>query len=440
MGDQSHPGAEAGKGLGQLTADRAATDHQQVRRRLPQLPDRVRGEVIQRIEPGDGRHPGPGTAGDDDTARGERPAVDRHLPGREDAGVALHAIYPQRGKSLHRVVGLDGFHHRLHPLHHLPEIHLHRHRLQAELRRATGVIGDAGGADQGLAGHAARIQAVAAHLVALDQCHLRLHRRRDQRRHQPRRAGADDDHVGIKAARAPERRKHPARLDGCQQPLRQQREHRQQHKGQQQAGRDDTGGGLQFAQAGAGVHIGRCRRQHAQLRYPVITPGPDRQQAHQQVDNKEGEYGDQAQGKQIKGALLFKAGIHRTQLPPEFVLHPVPQQQARYQEGQGRPDTAGEGHQQQGIPEAEQRAARQGHDCRARHRQGGYGDIQCEVEQAGQRGVVGVPGARFTHPLLQRVELQVTAEAEVEPGGDGGGNDCDYGDFLDRHLVSTGCC
>ena len=235
MGDQSHPGAEAGKGLGQLTADRAATDHQQVRRRLPQLPDRVRGEVIQRIEPGDGRHPGPGTAGDNDIARAERPAVDRHLPGREDAGVALHAIYPQRGKSLHRVVGLDGFHHRLHPLHHLPEIHLHRHRLQAELRRATGVIGDAGGADQGLAGHAARIQAVAAHLVALDQCHLRLHRRRDQRRHQPRRAGADDDHVGIKAARAPERRKHPARLDVCQQPLRQQRENRQQHKGQQQA-------------------------------------------------------------------------------------------------------------------------------------------------------------------------------------------------------------
>ena len=51
------------------------------------------------------------------------------------------------------------------------------------------------GADQGLRGHAADVEAVAAHEIPLDQGHARAQPGRPGGGHEPGRAGADDDEV-----------------------------------------------------------------------------------------------------------------------------------------------------------------------------------------------------------------------------------------------------
>ena len=270
MGRQGHLAAQAGKRLGQLAADGPGPQYQQAPRRLADLPHGIRSQVIQFSQPGNIGHPGPGATGDDDIAGGDGPAVHLHLPGRADARLALQAIHPQGGKALYRIVRFDGLHHCLHPLHDPAKIHLYVHRLQPELGSPPGVVGYPRRADQGLAGHATGVQAVAAHPVSLHQGHFGLHGGGDEGGHQPGGPRPDDNQVGVETARFRIGPQRPAGLDARQYPLCQQGENRQQHEGQQQPRRDDASRGLQLPQLGTGVHIGGGGGQHAQLGDPVV--------------------------------------------------------------------------------------------------------------------------------------------------------------------------
>ena len=70
-----YPRTEAGETLSQLTADRAATQHQQTRRQFPQFPKRVGGEKWDLIDPLDRGYERPGTGGHNDIAGGQCPAT-----------------------------------------------------------------------------------------------------------------------------------------------------------------------------------------------------------------------------------------------------------------------------------------------------------------------------------------------------------------------------
>ena len=87
-------------------------------------------------------------------------------------------------------------------VHHARKIDLGLNRCDAEGRAAALRLGHPGGGDQRLGGHAAEIQAIAAHLRALDQHHIETELSRARGDDQPRRACAHDADVGGQHQRA----------------------------------------------------------------------------------------------------------------------------------------------------------------------------------------------------------------------------------------------
>jgi len=114
--------------------------------------------------------------------------------------MAADHLHPEGGVAFHRIVGFHLADHRPHPVHHCGEIDPWRFGVDAEFPRPAQVSQQAGGADQGLGGHAAGVEAVAAHLVALDQGHFGLHGGGDVGGDQAAGPGADDDEVAVVAA------------------------------------------------------------------------------------------------------------------------------------------------------------------------------------------------------------------------------------------------
>ncbi|MNO42407.1 hypothetical protein D3C76_325970 [compost metagenome] len=115
---QGDGNAEQGQTLGQLAADGAAAEHQQVAGRFAQLPEAVRGEVGHLLETRQPGHHRPGAGGDDDVAAAQASAVHLQLPGGDEAGPALDALHPQSLIAFNRIVGLDLLDHRRYPCHH----------------------------------------------------------------------------------------------------------------------------------------------------------------------------------------------------------------------------------------------------------------------------------------------------------------------------------
>jgi hypothetical protein len=127
-----------------------------------------------------------------------------------------------------------------HPLHHLREVELPL-GLDAVVGAVAHLAHQRRGLDQRLARHAAVVQAVAAHLVALDQRDLGLDHGGDVARDQARRAGADDDQVAVEALRpalGPAARRPCAPSDHVDDLLGQQREQAEQHEAADQPRRE----------------------------------------------------------------------------------------------------------------------------------------------------------------------------------------------------------
>ncbi len=118
-------------------------------------------------------------------------------------GLAQDAIDPELGVAFDRVVRLHGFDHALHALHKIAKAKVDLHRLDAKFRRAARLSQELGRAQQGLGRYAAGIQAVAAHLVALDQRHLGLHRSSNVGRDQAGGTCPDHHQVVVELLRSP---------------------------------------------------------------------------------------------------------------------------------------------------------------------------------------------------------------------------------------------
>ena len=251
----------------------------------------------------------------------------------------------------------------MHMAHHLGEIDFRLVGGDSEARGLTNLMGRTPGTNQRLGGHAAGIEAVTAHLVALDQRDTRIHGRGDIAGDQPGGTGTDDDHVVIKGLRLVEGRLLLALAQHADDLLGDQREEAQRDEGGDQPRREDAGQGFQLAQLTPGVHVDGGARQHAQLACHVEGDHAHAGQAHHQIDDEEREDRHQAQREQIEAAFALDATVEGFQLTAEALLDALAQQSAGNQEGQRRTDGAGEGDQQQPPAEAEQRATQQRQQC-----------------------------------------------------------------------------
>ncbi len=86
-----HP--KQGKTLGQLAANGAAAQHQQLARRGAQLPEGVGGEPRHLLKARQLGHQRPGAGGEHDMAAGKALAVHLHLPG-ETSFAPFDALHP----------------------------------------------------------------------------------------------------------------------------------------------------------------------------------------------------------------------------------------------------------------------------------------------------------------------------------------------------------
>ena len=331
--------AQARKGLRQFATDRSAAQHQQAARALAQRPHGVGSEVAHGLEPGDGRHEGPGAGGNHDGARAERARAlgVAHLdgPGRGDARAALDAIHAQFGVALDRVVRSDFGDHALHALHGRGKVDLDLGAGHAELARPCRLGDEARAADQRLGGHAAGVEAVPTHAVLLDQGHLRARGGGDVGRYQAGRARAYHHHVVVGAAWTQVR---PGRVDlAClervDELLGEQREQAQEGEGREQRRRDQSAERADLAQLGTQVHVHRGAGQHAQLAHPGVGPGADAREPHGQVDHEEGKQRHQAQREEVEAALAGDAGVDRREFLGEARTHAVGQHVAGDQHG-----------------------------------------------------------------------------------------------------------
>ena len=234
------------------------------------------------------------------------------------------------------------------------------------------LVGQLGALDQGLARHAAVVQAVAAHLVGLDQGHFGFDSGRNVGRHQTRCTPANHNQVAVKSLGA-----HTgptgidlALLDGRHHTPRQQGENAQQHKAAQKRRAQNALHRIELRQLRARIHIHRGASQHAELAGHIKRAGFHARQAHEQVDQEKRHDRDQAQGEEIKRTLFVHTSVDVGQALSKSHLHPLAQHKARSQKSQGSADGGSERHQQQTLPQAKQRTARQGDDDRTRKRQG----------------------------------------------------------------------
>ena len=186
--DQADLRAQAAKGLGQLAADRPAAHDQEMIGQAVEIEDVLVGEIGHAPQvPGSG-----GRAGLDPVARTKRRARMRRSPAVTSRGPVKRAraritCTPSPAKRSCGIIGGDGLDHALDMGLDPGEIDHRRGLGEAKGGRPAIGRGGMGGGEQGLGGHAARIEAIAAHALGLDQHRCRAElagacRRRPARR------------------------------------------------------------------------------------------------------------------------------------------------------------------------------------------------------------------------------------------------------------------
>ena len=156
-------------GLAQLQADRSAADHDQMAGQGAVGEDRLIGEEARLREARDRRRRRSRAGRQNDA-----PAPDAMRPGlqlgaADEARLLLQDAHAERLEALDRIVGRDGGDHLVHVIHDAAEVDLGLDRRDAEGRAVALRLRGLGGGDQRLGRHAAVVEAIAAHLGALDQ-------------------------------------------------------------------------------------------------------------------------------------------------------------------------------------------------------------------------------------------------------------------------------
>ena len=239
-------------------------------------------------------------------------------------------------------------HHAGHTFHHICEVHRGLGFLDAVLFRMLHLVKQARGFDQGLAGHAAVVQAVTTHLVAFNQSHLGFDGCCNVGTHQTRCARTDHHQVTVKRGwfLIGPRGVDLALFDGVDDFLGDQRKHPQQHERAEQGGRQNSPQRIDACQLCTRVHIDHGTRQHAELAGHVKHTGLHAREAHQEVDHKKRHQRYQAQGKEVEGALFLHPFVDVCQPRAEARLHGVTQHITRGQKGQCGSQAGRKGHEQ----------------------------------------------------------------------------------------------
>ena len=224
----------------------------------------------------------------------------------------------------------------VHPLHQCFEAEVGRRIAQPVACTVLHLVRQLGALDQGLAGHAAIVQTIAAHFVRFDQGDLGFDCGRNVGRDQPRRTGANHDQIAVKLFRlhagpscinlALANRRYPAFCEPWKD--------RQQQQTAQQRGAEDALRRVELRQLGACIHDHRRARQHAQLTDRIVGSRFHAREAHQQVDQKERHHRYQAQGQQVISAFFVYPRMDRLEAMAKARLNPVAQHKARGQKRQ----------------------------------------------------------------------------------------------------------
>ena len=313
----------------------------------------------------------------------------------------------------------DGGNHGLDTLHHGREVDRRRNALEAKAAGVTHLLRHPGAFDQGLARHAAVVQAIAAHDVGFHQRHPGLDGGGDIRRHQPAGTGADDDQVAVKAPGplAVPARIHAAPLQRLHHRLGQQRKQAQQRQCAEQSRAGHVAQGGNAGQLGTGVDIHRRTDQHAELADPVKSPGAQRGQAHGQVDDKKRHHRDQAQAEQIQRAVARHPLVDAGQPLAKARLHRVTQHKARGQKRHRGAQRGGERHQQQAPAQPEHAAAGQRQDGGAGQRQGSHRHVQGKVDAAHGPGRLGIQRGKTGLAGLQVGQADKATQIQRDKAG-----------------------
>src|SRR5687768_11653791 len=111
--------------------------------------------------------------------------------------MAAHDLDAKRGVTLDAVMGLDSRDNVMHPFHHGPKAEHGARGFQSIKGRVAHLLSDLRAFDQCLAGYAAEIKAIAAHLVRFDQSDLGFYGGRDIGADEARGPSADDHEIAI---------------------------------------------------------------------------------------------------------------------------------------------------------------------------------------------------------------------------------------------------
>jgi hypothetical protein len=196
-----HPAAQLPVRLRHLHPDRTAADDDQMVRLQLQIEDGFVGQHRYARDARDRRNRGGGSR-----RHHEAPGPDVHAAGLhlarsgETPGFPDHPdAHPfEAGLRIHRGDALDN---ALHVALYRGKVDLWLHGRNSEPSGVAHVLGRVGRRQQGLGGHTAVIQAVAAHLAFFDQHDLRAHLRSARRDRQPARPRADNAKIRLDGIR-----------------------------------------------------------------------------------------------------------------------------------------------------------------------------------------------------------------------------------------------
>ena len=178
-------------------ADGAAADDQQAIGPLAQVKEGFVGFIGHGVEPRDGRDKGRRAGGDDDAAGGDDVFPGLHFGRREKFAILSDHTHAQAFEPLLAVDGLDlgddigdvilggGI------------VHLGALVGDAVLGGMGLGIGRLAAGNERLGGHTAEVEAIAAHLVTLQQDDARPHLHRARREGQAAGAGPDDQKISL---------------------------------------------------------------------------------------------------------------------------------------------------------------------------------------------------------------------------------------------------
>ena len=185
--DDGDMSAEHAVGLRDLEADGAASEHDQMLDPLVHIEDRLVGEIAHLVEARDRRDHRRGAGGHHEAPRTNEvvPSLDRGLV--EEIRLGLDDAHAETGEALDGIVRRDRGDDAMHVIVHARVVDLRLDDVDAESACRAHGLGAFAGGQQGLGGHAAVIEAVAAHAPLLDEHDWNTElRRRGSHREAPR--------------------------------------------------------------------------------------------------------------------------------------------------------------------------------------------------------------------------------------------------------------